>query len=83
MRPRIALRLALSVAVLLAVERAALSRVESNRNLAEETAAILIVRSLATAQEQHHLQFATYASNLHALGPLTGADLIPSELMFG
>jgi prepilin-type N-terminal cleavage/methylation domain-containing protein len=80
------------VAIILILAAIAVPKLNQNRQLAQETAALREVQAINTAQTQYYSQFGRYATNLAELGPGTGssgaggpqaADLIPGELAKG
>jgi prepilin-type N-terminal cleavage/methylation domain-containing protein len=80
------------VAIILILAAIAVPKLNQNRQLAQETAALREIQAINTAQTQYYSQFGRYAANLGELGPGTGtsgvggpqaADLIPGELAKG
>jgi type IV pilus assembly protein PilA len=66
------------------------SKLEVSRMIAQETAAIVNIRTVHTAQVQYFTQFDRYARSLSDLGPPSkgpagpsSADLIPADLAAG
>jgi len=84
------IELLIVVAIILILAAIAAPKLNQNRMLAQETAAISEIRTMHTAQTQYYSQFGRYAVNLTELGPPAGgtagpagADLIPGELAKG
>jgi hypothetical protein len=68
----------------------ACGRVDDQRNRANETAAIVTIKTIHTAQTQYFAQFGRFAATLAELGPpasgppsIQAADLIPANLTTG
>ena len=79
------------VAIILILAAIAVPKLNQNRQLAQETAALRELQAINTAQTQYYSQFGRYATNLSELGPGASggaqgpqaADLIPGELAKG
>jgi type IV pilus assembly protein PilA len=81
---------AVGILCLGAIALAQTPKLEVSRMIAQETAAILNIRTIHTAQVQYFTQFDRYARSLSELGPPSkgsagpsSADLIPADLAAG
>lgn len=84
------IELLIVVAIILILAAVAVPKLNQNRMLAQETAAIRQISAIHTAQTQYYSQFGRYATALTELGPPTsgqpgpaGADLIPGDFALG
>jgi type IV pilus assembly protein PilA len=84
------IELLIVVAIVLILAAVAVPKLNQNRMMAQETAAIRQIGTIHTAQTQYYSQFGKYATALTELGPPTsgqpgptGADLIPGDLAQG
>ena len=85
------IELLIVVAIILILAAIAVPKLNQNRMLAQETAAIRQVQTINTAQTQYYSQFGRYATNLAELGPAqsggasgpAASDLIPEDLAKG
>ena len=85
------IELLIVVAIVLILAAVAVPKLNQNRMLANETAAVQQVQTIHKAQVQYQSQFNRFATTLAELGPGQGganvgpaaADLIPGELALG
>ena len=83
------IELLIVVAIILILAAIAIPKLNQNRMLAQETAAIRQIQTINTAQTQYYSQFGRYATTLAELGPGQGgagpsaSDLIPDDLAKG
>jgi type IV pilus assembly protein PilA len=85
------IELLIVVAIVLILAAVAVPKLNQNRMLANETAAVQQVQTIHKAQVQYQSQFNRFATNLGELGPGQGtgtvgpaaADLIPGDLAAG
>jgi type IV pilus assembly protein PilA len=86
------IELLIVVAIILILAAVAVPKLNQNRMLANETAAVQHVKTLHQAQVQYQSQFGRYATTLTELGPGAGgseqvgpsaANIIPSDLAQG
>ena len=84
------IELLIVVAIVLILAAVAVPKLNQNRMMAQETAAVRQIGTIHTAQTQYYSQFGKYATALTELGPPTsgqpgptGADLIPGDLALG
>lgn len=84
------IELLIVVAIVLILAAVAVPKLNQNRMMAQETAAVRQIGTIHTAQTQYYSQFGKYATALPELGPPTsgqpgpsGADLIPGDLAAG
>ena len=84
------IELLIVVAIILILAAVAIPKLNQNKMLAQESAALRQIGTIHTAQTQYYAQFGRYATNLIELGPPTSgqagpsaADLIPDELAKG
>lgn len=78
------------VAIILVITSIAIPKINAQRMLAQETAALRTIQTIHTAQTQYFSQFGKYAASLTELGPPasgqsgpSAADLIPFDLAQG
>jgi prepilin-type N-terminal cleavage/methylation domain-containing protein len=84
------IELLIVVAIVLILAAVAVPKLNQNRMLSQETAAIRQVGTLHQAQTQYYAQFGKFATTLAELGPPAGgnagpnaSDLIPGDLALG
>ncbi len=84
------IELLIVVAIILILAAVALPKLNQNRMLSQETAAIRQIGTLHTAETQYYAQFGKFATTLAELGPPasgnagpSAADLIPGDLALG
>ena len=84
------IELLIVVAIILILAAVALPKLNQNRMLSQETAAIKQIGTLHTAETQYYAQFGKFATTLAELGPPasgnagpSAADLIPGDLSVG
>ena len=84
------IELLIVVAIVLILAAVAVPKLNQNRMMAQETAAVRQIGTIHTAQTQYYSQFGRYAANLAELGPPAsgqagpaGSDLIPGDLALG
>lgn len=84
------IELLIVVAIILILAAIAVPKLNQNRMLAQETAAIRQIGTVNTAETQYYSQFGKFAVTLAELGPPSsgqagpnGADLIPGDLALG
>jgi type IV pilus assembly protein PilA len=78
------------VAIILVITSIAIPKINAQKMLTQEMAAIRQIGTIHTAQTQYYSQFGRYAVNLQELGPPASgqpgpaaADLIPGDLAAG
>jgi type IV pilus assembly protein PilA len=84
------IELLIVVAIILILAAIAVPKLNQNKMLAHETAAIQQIGTIQSGQTQYYSQFGKYAQNLTELGPPpsgaagpSAADLIPGDLSLG
>ena len=84
------IELLIVVAIILILAAVAVPKLNQNRMMSQETAAIRQIGTIHTTQTQYYSQFGKYATQLTELGPPasgqpgpTAADLIPGDLASG
>ena len=85
------IELLIVVAIVLILAAVAVPKLNQNRMLANETAAVQQIQTIHKAQVQYQSQFNRFATTLNELGPGQGsgnvgpaaADLIPGDLALG
>ncbi|MBI1896981.1 MAG: prepilin-type N-terminal cleavage/methylation domain-containing protein [Acidobacteria bacterium] len=84
------IELLIVVAIILILAAIAVPKLNQNRMLSQETAAIRQIGTIHTAETQYYSQFGRYATSLAELGPPAGgnagpnaADLIPGDMAAG
>jgi len=84
------IELLIVIAIILIIITIALPRFQSAQRYARETAAVVAVRTIHTAQVQYYSQYGRYATSLAELGPPTSggptpaaADLIDGTIAAG
>ena len=84
------IELLIVVAIILILAAVAVPKLNQNRMMSQETAAIRQIGTIHTTQTQYYSQFGRYATQLTELGPPTSgqpgpsaADLIPADLAAG
>jgi prepilin-type N-terminal cleavage/methylation domain-containing protein len=85
------IELLIVVAIVLILAAVAVPKLNQNRMLANETAAVTQIQTIHKAQVQYQSQFNRFANTLNELGPGQGsgtvgpsaADLIPGDLALG
>lgn len=84
------IELLIVVAIILILAAVAVPKLNQNRMMSQETAAIRQIGTIHTTQTQYYSQFGRYATQLTELGPPTSgqpgpsaSDLIPKDLAEG
>jgi type IV pilus assembly protein PilA len=84
------IELLIVITIILIIITFAVPKLQQTLRFSKETAAIVAVKTIHTAQVQYYSQFGRYATSLAELGPPTGgtagpgaADLIGSDLSNG
>lgn len=84
------IELLIVVAIILILAAVAVPKLNQNRMLSQETAAIQQIGTIHKAQTQYYAQFAKFAASMQELGPPasgnagpSAADLIPGDFALG